>query len=139
MATQDLQVAAACPYPDSQSPKKLLIVDDDECNCEILKEVLVSKGYSVDFITTGEAALDLIFKSPQLPHLIIVDSKLPGMAGSEFVQQLKEISVECRNIPIILSSADTMVSNKNNLFSARLTKPIDFSVLFSAIEKLLKN
>ena len=80
--------------------KTILVVNDEQSTRYLYKEELEEDGYQVLVAATGEEALKMLDK--QIPDLIILDIKIPGMDGIEVMSKIKD---EKRDIPIILCSA----------------------------------
>lgn len=89
-------------------PNRILIVDDEQDLCEILRYNLDSAGYQVEVSYSAEEALRSYLSPPSdLPDLIILDVMMPGMSGFEMAALLKENEHTAR-IPIIfLTAKDT--------------------------------
>lgn len=81
---------------------RLLIVDDSEVNCDILRRRLESQGHSVEVAHTGQEGLDLLAREPF--DLVLLDIILPGMNGVEVLVEIKQ-NVKLRDIPVIMISA----------------------------------
>jgi CheY-like chemotaxis protein len=97
--------------PVSQAPKispcKILIIDDDQDDVEILADVFKSTGVeSVHYVYTAMQAFMFLeaVKSKELPGLIITDMHLPGITGSEFLKDLKGMELYKHIHVIVLSS-----------------------------------
>ncbi|CAI2718717.1 response regulator [Nitrospina watsonii] len=82
------------------SRKKILVVDDEDNIRLLYKEELQDEGYDVDCARNADEALQKI--EGNLPDLITLDIKMPGMNGIDFLRLLKD---QNRNIPVILCSA----------------------------------
>jgi len=80
----------------------LLVVDDNETNCDLLSRQLERHGYTVTMATSGQQALNLLAAKPY--DLILLDIIMPGMSGFEVLQTLKNHQ-EWRQIPVIMISA----------------------------------
>ena len=80
--------------------KSILVVDDEQNIRFLYKEELEDNGYSVSVAATGEEALEKL--NENIPDLIILDIKLPGIDGIETMRKIKD---EKGDIPIILCSA----------------------------------
>jgi light-regulated signal transduction histidine kinase (bacteriophytochrome) len=83
-------------------PSRLLVVDDDETNCEVLQRQLVRGGHTVTCVASGGEALELLRK-PAF-DLVLLDVMMPGMSGFDVLQRLKT-SETLGNIPVIMMSA----------------------------------
>ena len=80
--------------------KTILIVNDEQSTRFLYKEKLEGNDYQISVAATGEEALKMLDK--QIPDLIILDIKMPGMDGIEVMRKIKD---EKGDIPIILCSA----------------------------------
>jgi len=117
---------------------KILLVDDNEFNCDMLSRRLIKRGFSVEIADNGLTALDKTggFK----PDLILLDLNLPEMSGWEVAQQLKG-SANTKSIPIIALTSYAMASDKAKALQVGCddfeTKPIEFLRLLGKIQKFL--
>ena len=68
---------------------KVMIIDDDDAICAILKDVLEIEGYDVSYSLSGEEGVQKYME--ELPSVLLLDLRLPGMDG---LQVLKEVLVE---------------------------------------------
>lgn len=73
-----------------QSDFYILVVDDEESICSILKETLESEGYNVTTTLSAEEALTYL--QNELPHIVMTDIRLPAMNGVDLAMNIKEIS-----------------------------------------------
>ena len=118
--------------------QKILLVEDNEMNRDMLSRRLQRRGYSVVNAEDGEKGL-LLARS-EAPDLILMDISLPAMDGWEVTRLLKE-NQSTRHIPIIALTAHAMVSDREKAIVAGCddydTKPVDFGRLSEKIENLL--
>ncbi len=118
---------------------KILLVEDNEINRDMLSRRLLRKGFEVIVATDGAAGVEMAVT--ELPDLIVMDMSLPIMDGWEATKQLRQITAT-RNIPIVGCSAHAMVGDREKGIEAGCddydTKPIEFSRLLGKIEKLLE-
>lgn len=117
--------------------KKILLVEDNEYNRDMLSRRLERKGYVVSLAVDG---VDGTTKAKEeLPDLILMDMSLPIMDGWEATQTLKSIE-ETKNIPVIALTAHAMSSDRGKAMAAGCDdydiKPVDFIRLLSKIENL---
>ncbi|PIQ97506.1 MAG: two-component system response regulator [Nitrospinae bacterium CG11_big_fil_rev_8_21_14_0_20_56_8] len=114
--------------------KKILVVDDEENIRLLYKEELEDAGYQVALAGTAEEALEKIRK--QIPDVITLDIKMPGMDGIEFMGKLKE---ENKNIPVILCSAFGQYKQDFRVWAsdAYVVKSADLRELKLTIKKIL--
>lgn len=117
---------------------KILLVEDNEVNRDMLSRRLERKGYSVVSAHDGEQGHFLA--SSEAPDLILMDISLPLMNGWEVTRLLKS-NEHTRHIPIIALTAHALVTDRNTAVDAGCddydTKPIDFARLGNKIENLL--
>lgn len=116
---------------------KILLVEDNEDNRDMLSRRLERKDYSVCLAVDG---LDGIEKAKEeLPDIILMDMSLPVMDGWEATKILKSED-GTKNIPIIALTAHAMSSDRNKALGVGCddydTKPVDFKRLISKIETL---
>ena len=118
--------------------QKILLVEDNEMNRDMLSRRLQRRGYSVVNAEDGEKGL-LLARS-EAPDLILMDISLPVMDGWEVTRLLKA-NPSTRHIPIIALTAHAMVSDREKAIGAGCdeydTKPVDFGRLSEKIENLL--
>lgn len=116
---------------------KILLVEDDEANRDLLSRRLERKGYLVITAQDGEQGYSLAHS--QNPDLILMDIGLPGMDGLQVTQLLKA-SNATYHIPIIILTAGALsdqVKASEMGCSDYETKPVEFARLSQKIEKLL--
>ena len=109
---------------------KILIVDDNEQNCELMRDVLSSWGYDVYKAFQGMDALAFALATP--PHLILLDVMLPGMNGFEVCRELKR-NPKTEHIPVIMLTALNDVEDRVRGFkvgaSSFISKPPNYNEL----------
>jgi len=117
---------------------KILLVEDNEMNRDMLSRRLQKKGYEVIMAFDGGAGLELAHK--ELPDLILMDMSLPVMDGWTATQALKQAG-DTRHIPVIALTAHAMASDRDKALAAGCddydTKPIELPRLLGKIEALL--
>jgi two-component system cell cycle response regulator DivK len=117
---------------------KILLVEDNEMNRDMLSRRLERKGYSVLHACDGEQGHFLACS--EAPDLILMDISLPLMNGWEVTRLLKG-NKRTRHIPVIALTAHALVTDRNTALDAGCddyeTKPIDFASLDAKIESLL--
>jgi CheY-like chemotaxis protein len=117
---------------------KILLVEDNEMNRDMLSRRLQRSGYAVITALDGEQGYTLA--TTEHPDLILMDIGLPVMDGWEATRLLKS-NQRTRHIPIIALTAHALVSDREKAFEAGCddydTKPIEFPRLSEKIENLL--
>lgn len=116
---------------------KILLVEDNEDNRDMLSRRLERKGFVVSLAIDGQDGVNKAEES--LPDLILMDMSLPVMDGWEATRCLKAHS-ETASIPVIALTAHAMSSDREKALKAGCddydTKPVDFQRLLEKIAKL---
>ena len=116
----------------------ILIIEDNEKNRKLARDVLQVKGFRTIESETAEEGLELA--RDQSPALILMDIQLPGMDGITAMKRLKAES-KTKNIPIIAITASAMTNNRTAMlaegFDGYQTKPISLKDFLSEIERVL--
>ena len=119
---------------NSQTKSKVLIVDDQPDNINILSYFLVEYGFEIFVATTGEKALHRVEKI--LPDLILLDIMMPGIDGFETCRRLKAIE-QVKETPIIFMSALTEMGDKVKGLTLGavdyITKPLQYEEAIARI------
>jgi two-component system cell cycle response regulator DivK len=117
---------------------KILLVEDNEMNRDMLSRRLLKAGFEMVIAVDGEQAVDLA--RSETPDLILMDISLPGLDGWEATRLLKAMP-ETRSIPIIALTAHAMAGDREKSLAAGCndydTKPIDFRRLMDKIQGFL--
>jgi len=117
---------------------KILLVEDNEMNRDMLSRRLQRKGYSV--VTAEDGEKGLLLARSETPDLILMDISLPVMSGWEVTRLLKA-NESTRHIPIIALTAHAWVTDREKAIEAGCddydTKPVEFGRLSEKIENLL--
>jgi two-component system cell cycle response regulator DivK len=117
---------------------KILLVEDNEMNRDMLSRRLKRHGYSV--VTALDGAQGHAMASSENPDLILMDIGLPDMDGWEVTRLLKS-NEQTRHIPIIALTAHALVTDRQKAFETGCddydTKPVDFARLTEKMESLL--
>ena len=117
---------------------KILVVEDNEMNRDMLTRRLERKGFEVVVAINGKAGIDMASSSN--PDIILMDLSLPVIDGWEATRQIKA-DPATQSIPVIALTAHAMAGDEQNALEAGCddydTKPIDLSRLLDKIENLL--
>lgn len=120
------------------SKELILIVDDNEDNCEILKEFLESLDYRIETARDGKAGLEKFFSIH--PRLMILDLRMPVMDGFEVLERVRE---KDSTTPVIVVSAQTNIEEVRESIqkgaSDYVTKPIELDDLVNKVQKYLSS
>ena len=117
---------------------KILLVEDNEMNRDMLSRRLERKGYRV--VVAQDGRQGYLLARSERPDLILMDLSLPVMDGWEVTRLLKS-NGSTRHIPIIVLTAHALVSDREKAFEAGCddydTKPVEFTRLSDKIENAL--
>lgn len=117
---------------------KVLLVEDDEMNRDMLSRRLQRKGFEVVIACDGLQSLDMAQGTS--PDLILMDMSLPKLSGWEAASRIKSNPAVC-SIPIIALTAHAMESDRQRALDAGCddydTKPIDLARLLDKMTRLL--
>lgn len=117
---------------------KILLVEDNEMNRDMLSRRLVRNGYEVVLSLDGQSGVEMA--QTQAPDLVLMDMSLPVLDGWEATRRLKA-DAATQHIPIIALTAHAMSSDREKALEAGCndydTKPIELPRLLGKIEALL--
>ena len=119
---------------------KLLLVEDNEMNRDMLSRRLIRKGYEIVMAVDGQQGVDMA--KSESPDLILLDMSLPVMDGWEAARAIKG-DEQMKAIPIIALTAHAMSGDREKALEAGCdeydTKPVELKRLLGKIESLLGN
>jgi CheY-like chemotaxis protein len=117
---------------------KILLVEDNEMNRDMLSRRLLKRGHEVAIAVDGQQGVDLA--GSDNPDIILLDMSLPVMDGWEAARRLKTDDAT-KAIPIIALTAHAMAGDREKCLEAGAddydTKPVDFKRLLGKINALL--
>jgi CheY-like chemotaxis protein len=118
---------------------KILLVEDNEMNRDMLSRRLERKGYSISVALDGQQAMEMAASDP--PALILMDMSLPVLDGWEATRRLRA-DERTRSIPIIALTAHAMQGDEQKAKEAGCddydTKPVELSRLLDKMKTLLE-
>jgi two-component system cell cycle response regulator DivK len=119
-------------------PKRILIVEDNDTDVRLLKDILETRGYNILQTKEGLEAIDLAVVN--LPDLILMDIQLPDMSGLEVTRRLRG-DERSRRIPIIAVTAFAMGWHEREALDsgcdAYISKPISIFSFLRTVESFL--
>jgi CheY-like chemotaxis protein len=111
---------------------RVLVVDDEPANVELLQDFLEAKGYQVSTALSGFEALQRLREDR--PHLILLDIRMPGMDGMEVLRRIREID---RDVGVIIVTAvhEEEIGRRALAQGAfdYITKPLDLQYLENCV------
>ncbi len=117
---------------------KILIVEDNEMNRDMLSRRLIRRGYEVEIATDGEAGVEAARRAR--PDLVLMDMSLPVIDGWEATRRLKADPATAA-IPVIALTAHAMAGDRERALAVGCddydTKPIDLPGLLGKIARLI--
>lgn len=119
-------------------PKKILVIEDNELNMELLCDVLKKEGFIVIQKYTGKEGVSAA--QTQHPDLVVMDISLPDIDGLEATKTLKTAPAT-KAIPVIALTAHAMKGDREKAIEAGcddyLTKPIDINIFLKKIKSYI--
>jgi CheY-like chemotaxis protein len=117
---------------------KILLVEDNEMNRDMLSRRLIRNGFEVSIAIDGQQGADMAMS--QLPDLILMDMSLPVIDGWEATRRIKANDAT-RKIPVIALTAHAMAGDREKAVEAGCddydTKPVEITRLLAKIAALL--
>ena len=118
----------------------ILIVEDNEKNMKLVRDILQHKGHATLEATTGEEGVRLAIGNR--PDLILMDIQLPGMDGIAALLRIRE-EPALDAVPVVAVSASVMPDDQRHIvssgFDAYLTKPISLKPFLAMVDRFLKD
>jgi two-component system cell cycle response regulator DivK len=117
----------------------ILIVEDNEKNMKLARDVLQSRGYTTLEAVTGEEGVRLA--TERKPDLILMDIQLPGINGIEALQQVRA-DPGCARIPVVAFTASVTPTDRTQIseagFDGFLSKPINLKEFLETVKRVLE-
>jgi two-component system, cell cycle response regulator DivK len=117
---------------------RIVLVEDNEKNMKLARDLLVYKGHTVFEATTGEAAVTTTTK--ELPDLVLMDIQLPGIDGIEALRRIRADGKAAR-IPVVALTASVMTNDRERFdragFDGFIAKPIDIKTFANDVAALI--
>jgi len=114
------------------SRPRVLIIDDDDNVCELLREALTGEGYAVATVPHGAAALELV-KHHQ-PAVIILDLRMPIMDGWSFAEQYRRQAKPPASLILVSAMKDIEESARRIGAATFIQKPFELTDVLSKID-----
>jgi CheY-like chemotaxis protein/anti-sigma regulatory factor (Ser/Thr protein kinase) len=126
----------------SSNKPKLLVVDDEELNRQIILKYLEDENYEIDCAEDGEKALEYLENTPSEYDLVLLDRMMPKMNGIEVLHKMKQ-DARLNDIPVILQTAratkdDILEGIKTGAYFY-LTKPFEEEMLLSMVHSAIND
>jgi two-component system sensor histidine kinase/response regulator len=119
---------------------RILLVEDNEINQQVAREILESAGLRVTLADNGQEAVNAVQKNHY--DAVLMDVQMPVMDGYTATREIRNLNSEIRNVPIIAMTAHAMTGDEEKSLAAgmndHVTKPIDPDQLFAALQKWIQ-
>jgi two-component system cell cycle response regulator DivK len=119
-------------------PPRILLVEDNEMNRDMLSRRLQKKGFEVICASDGETAVEIT--RTQKPDLVVMDLSLPILDGWEATRRIKA-DPTTHTIPVLVLTAHAMAADRERALAAGCddydTKPVEMARLLDKIERLV--
>lgn len=122
---------------------RILLVDDNEINSEIAKELLCANGFIVEIASDGDVAVEMVKAATAGYYdVILMDIQMPRMNGYDATRAIRALDGSNAHIPIIALSANTYAEDKKQSIEAGMDahapKPLNMTYLLSLIREVLE-
>ena len=118
--------------------RRVLVVEDDPLNAEVMEALLCGIGWQVDLACNGREAVELAGSATY--DIVLMDLKMPEMDGLEATRRIKRIP-GMQAVPVITITANIFRADRESCLSAGaadyLTKPLDLPVFYATLLKWL--
>jgi CheY-like chemotaxis protein len=119
---------------------RILLVEDNEINQQVAREILSGAGFEVVLANNGQEAVDAVQKNPF--DAVLMDIQMPVMDGYAASQEIRNLKSEIRNVPVIAMTAHAMAGDRDKSLAAgmngHVAKPINPQELFATLLKWVK-
>jgi len=120
--------------------KLILIVEDNDKNLKLVRDVLQVKGYAT--VEAGNAEDGIVLARERKPDLILMDIQLPGMSGIDAIGVLRADPATAA-IPVVAVTASVMPQDRNKIteagFDAYVGKPINLKEFLDTVRNMLES
>ncbi len=118
----------------------ILIVEDNEKNMKLARDVLQSRGYAILEAVTGEDGVRLAIENK--PDLVLMDIQLPGINGMEALRRVRA-DPGCARIPVVAFTASVTPADRSQIsaagFDGFISKPINLKEFLETVKRVLES
>jgi two-component system cell cycle response regulator DivK len=115
---------------------QILVVEDNERNMKLFRDVLQASGYRTLEAATGERAVELVFE--HRPDLVLMDIQLPGIDGVEALDRLRADG-RTASVPVLALTAQAMEGDRERFlaagFDGYLSKPVNIAEFVATVKR----
>jgi two-component system cell cycle response regulator DivK len=120
-------------------PRTILVIEDNQLNLKLVRDVLQHAGFSVVGAPTGEEGVSIATEQP--PDLVLMDLQLPGITGTEALRRLRSHPSSC-GVPVVAVTAFAMRADRERAlkagFDGFVEKPISTRALPAQVQRFLE-
>lgn len=123
----------------ADSASRILVVDDQRANVEIMAELLRTRGYAVESASSGEEALERVRAAP--PDLVITDIIMTGMSGFDLCRRIRAERASAMTPVVLVTSLDPLQERITGIEAGAddfISKPVNWPELFARVRALLR-
>ena len=117
----------------------VLIIEDNDKNMKLARDVLQNKGYQTIEAVTGEEGVKLALQ--RRPDLVLMDIQLPGINGIEALKQIRA-DAKTAHIPVVALTASVTPTDRSQItaagFDAFIGKPINLKEFVNTVKRLIE-
>jgi two-component system cell cycle response regulator DivK len=117
----------------------ILIVEDNEKNMKLARDVLQARGYATLEAVTGEDGVRMAIEKK--PDLVLMDIQLPGVNGMEALRRMRA-DPDCARIPVVAFTASVTANDRSQIsaagFDGFLSKPMNLKEFLDTVKRLLE-
>lgn len=123
--------------------KRILLVEDNELNAEIAREVLGNAGFIIEWAQDGQIGVQMVKDAEEDYYdLILMDIQMPNMNGFEATRAIRKLDGKRGSIPIVAMTANAFEEDKKNAMAAgmngHVAKPIEISKLLETLKQFFR-
>ncbi|MGH2377465.1 MAG: response regulator [Candidatus Limnocylindria bacterium] len=122
-------------HRDNGHRPRVLVVDDDDAICELVRQALSDQGYAVATVPHGAAALEMV-KHHQ-PAVLLVDLRMPIMDGWAFVEQYRRVAGPPASIVLLSAVKDLEETARRLGCEGFVQKPFDLDEVTAAVQRCI--
>lgn len=123
-----------------ETPVRVLVVEDNEINQELMTELLSENGVVVTIAENGKIAVDLLSEGDKSFDLILMDLQMPIMDGYEATRHIRELGI---TVPIVAVSANSFTTDRDKAYECGMTgfiaKPVDIQQILELLNEVSEN
>jgi CheY-like chemotaxis protein len=123
--------------PQTRTPKRVLVIDDELTTTELLQELLEKEGYEAVTASDGREGLEHLEEAEEAFDLVLCDVMMPFMSGVQLCRTIQQSSAAYRDIPVVLMSAAGLPAPGSGCnYASFISKPFDLDSMLKVLAHL---